>query len=248
MHQKLSQFPLLPIIVGTLLLLLIPAIALTFGWQWQPLSETPAYLWIFYLLTETGTVPQVLLTCLIFASIPLLYLKLPRKQALICFVIIVGYFGVGQLIKESLKNAFQEERPYVAWLETEDVINTTQFYELKRTDRAQLIMAQDFSTHHIPAWQQKHWSKETGYSFPSGHTIFAAQWFLLYLLLLWRQRAYTPVVLMGLYAAGILISRLLLGMHWPIDLLVSTLLASLIVYPTFFCFKKMRIFPVNSSN
>ncbi|MDA4825234.1 phosphatase PAP2 family protein, partial [Enterobacter kobei] len=40
----------------------------------------------------------------------------------------------------------------------------------------------------IPTFLRKHWQKETGFAFPSGHTMFAASWALLGVGLLWPRR------------------------------------------------------------
>ncbi|MER1979379.1 phosphatase PAP2 family protein, partial [Pseudocitrobacter faecalis] len=59
--------------------------------------------------------------------------------------------------------------------------------------------------------------KETGFAFPSGHTMFAASWALLAVGLLWpRRRTFT-------------IAILLVWMHWPRDLVAATLMSWLLV-------------------
>ena len=223
---------------GTFLLLCAPIFVFISGWQWQPFTEIPLYLYPLFLISETGTVPQVLITCLIFAGIALLYLKLSLKKAVLCSIIICTYLGAGQVVKGTMKNIFQEGRPYVTWLQAENLINTDDFYQLTRAQRAEFIRAQDFSSYNLPDWQQKHWSKETGYSFPSGHTIFAAQWLLLYLLLLGRKKAYLPITFISVWAVSMEISRMILGMHWASDVFVSSLLAAALIYPTYlYCCK-----------
>ncbi|MGL4667325.1 MAG: phosphatase PAP2 family protein [Saezia sp.] len=226
---------------GTLWLVLPPLLVFISGWQWQPFAETPFYLYPLYLLTETGTVPWAFLTCVVFAGIPMLYLKLPLKKAMLCFIIMMAYLGAGQIIKETLKNIYEEPRPYVSWLETQRYIPADEFYAKTRTERGAFILEQDFSKYSIPAWQQKHWGKETGFSFPSGHTIFAAQWLLIYLLLLWRRRGFLPIACMGVWATGMEVSRMVLGMHWASDVFVSCLLAAVLIYPAYLCWRKWSI-------
>lgn len=222
------------LLLGTLVLLCPPLFSLVTNHQWQPFAQTPFYLLPLYIVSETGTIPQVFLTCIFFAAIPLLYLKLPLKKVVIYFLIVVAYFGAGQLVKGCMKNSFQEARPFVTWLETEGKVGATEFYEMSRAERGAFIMRQDFVSEGIPSWQQEHWAKETGYSFPSGHTIFAAQWFLLYLLLLWRKKGYVPIFLMGIWAIAMLVSRMVLGMHWAEDVLASCLLAPILAYLTYY--------------
>jgi phosphatidylglycerophosphatase B len=58
--------------------------------------------------------------------------------------------------------------------------------------------------------------------------MFAASWALLGVGLLWpRRRTWTIVVL--LWATSVMGSRLLLGMHWPRDLVVATLISWMLV-------------------
>ena len=48
----------------------------------------------------------------------------------------------------------------------------------------------------IPQYLRSHWQKETGFAFPSGHTMFAASWALLAVGLLWpRRRTLTIAIL-----------------------------------------------------
>jgi phosphatidylglycerophosphatase B len=74
---------------------------------------------------------------------------------------------------------------------------------------------------------RKHWQKETGFAFPSGHTMFAASWALL--LGCWPRRRTVTIVILLVWATGVMGSRLLLGMHWPRDLVVATLISWLLV-------------------
>ena len=51
----------------------------------------------------------------------------------------------------------------------------------------------------IPQYLRSHWQKETGFAFPSGHTMFAASWALLAVGLLWpRRRTLTIAIFAGL--------------------------------------------------
>jgi len=81
----------------------------------------------------------------------------------------------------------------------------------------------------IPKFLRKHWQKETGFAFPSGHTMFAASWALLGVGLLWPRRRTVTIVVLLAWATGVMGSRLLLGMHWPVDLIVATLISWLLV-------------------
>ncbi|XPE61646.1 phosphatase PAP2 family protein [Shigella flexneri] len=47
-----------------------------------------------------------------------------------------------------------------------------------------------------------HWQKETGFAFPSGHTMFAASWALLAVGLLWPRRRTLSIASAGLGNGG----------------------------------------------
>lgn len=230
MPSKNSAFRLLAL--GTLLLLSIPTIAFALNWHWEPLTQISLYLYPMYLITESGTVPKVFITCFMLTGILLLYFKLPVKKNLTLIVILAASIGAGQIVKSSIKNLAQEPRPYITWLEQNKFIKAADFYQLSRQARSDFIAQQNFSSPAIPIWQQNHWARETGYSFPSGHAIFVSQWALMFLLLLWRKKAHLTLTLVMLWALAIEASRLLLGMHWPIDIFISCLFAPFLTYLT----------------
>lgn len=100
----------------------------------------------------------------------------------------------------------------------------TQFYALKRKERAKLVHEQLAQAQDIPSFLRKHWQKETGFAFPSGHTMFAASWALLAAGLLWPRRRWGTIAVLLVWATAVMGSRLALGMHWPLDLIVATLI------------------------
>ncbi len=63
----------------------------------------------------------------------------------------------------------------------------------------------------IPQYLRSHWQKETGFAFPSGHTMFAASWALLAVGLLWPRRRTLTIAILLVWATGVMGSRLLLG-------------------------------------
>ncbi|VUC83822.1 phosphatidylglycerophosphatase B [Salmonella sp. NCTC 11881] len=110
-------------------------------------------------------------------------------------------------------------------------IPVDEFYTLKRTERGHLVKEQLAGQQNIPVFLRQHWQKETGFAFPSGHTMFAASWALLAVGLLWPRRRTFTIAFLLVWATGVMGSRLLLGMHWPRDLVVATLISWLLVYP-----------------
>ncbi len=55
--------------------------------------------------------------------------------------------------------------------------------------------------------------------------MFAASWALLAVGLLWPRRRTFTIAFLLVWATGVMGSRLLLGMHWPRDLVVATLIS-----------------------
>ncbi|MBN0364982.1 phosphatase PAP2 family protein, partial [Pseudomonas aeruginosa] len=95
-----------------------------------------------------------------------------------------------------VKARVQEPRPFVIWLENTRQVPVTQFYALKRKERAKLVHEQLAQAQDIPSFLRKHWQKETGFAFPSGHTMFAASWALLAAGLLWPRRRWGTIAVL----------------------------------------------------
>ena len=209
----------------TALMLCIPLFVWATGWNWvNDAHLISGFDTFMYFLTESGSVPYALITCVVFM---LWLMKLAAKRyswilvGAICATSVIGT----QAIKTVAKHTFAEPRPYVVQMMGGET-QTEQFYELSRDERAVLV-AQHYQNHDFPL-VAKHREGETGYSFPSGHTIFAVSWLLLFAGLLIGIRSQAVVFAQGfalVWAALMLISRLRFGMHYPIDLFISTLIA-----------------------
>lgn len=215
------------------LLLLCPLVFMAVGEQtWDPVGGR---VWDFvtyqlYLITQTGSVPYAILSSLIIVALVWLLLRCSFRQLILLGVIFACAIVIGQTIKSTIKNISQVPRPYVLWLEKNQYITAEAFYQKTRQERHDFIMKQDFSKQHIPVWLQQHWASETGYSFPSGHTIFVAQWVLMLLLLLYPRKKYLPIACFFLWAWAMQISRIMLGMHGLVDIVISCLLAAILSY------------------
>lgn len=214
--------------VGAGILLVIPLIVWFSGWQWQP-SGHSGWLKLLYWLTETVTRPWGIITHLVLCGWFLWCLRFRLKAAVMLFAILAVAIVAGQYTKSLIKKQVEEPRPFVVWLEKTYHIPTSEFYALKRAERGALVKEQLQNTTVVPAWLNNHWQHETGFAFPSGHTFFAASWALLGVGLLWPRRRIITLVVLLAWAAGVMSSRMLLGMHWPRDLVVATLLSWLLV-------------------
>lgn len=206
-------------------MLLIPVVTWLANWQWSLAIQYPEYGfdYFLFLITETGSVPYAIATCVIFT---LLLAWVVRKRYSLFFVIAVCVASMvaTQGLKTAMKSTFQEPRPFVSTLFEDKSVD---FYKLTREQRG-LAVTEKIGTQQN--FVTAHQAKEVGYSFPSGHTIFAVSWLLLVVGFCLNMRGQAVVfahIFAIIWAALMLISRLRLGMHYPIDLFISSLLAFL---------------------
>lgn len=223
---------------GAALLLVMPLAVWLSGWMWQP-AQSSWWLKALYWVTETVTQPWGIITHVVLCGWFLWCLRFRLKAALMLFAILGVAIMAGQGVKSWVKEQVQEPRPFVIWLEKTHHIPVEEFYTLKRKDRGHLVKEQLAQQQDIPGFLRKHWQKETGFAFPSGHTMFAASWALLAVGLLWPRRRTLTIAVLLVWATGVMGSRLLLGMHWPRDLVVATLISWLLV--TVACWLAQRI-------
>lgn len=214
--------------VGAGILMVMPVLVWISGWSWQPGANT-ALLRAAYWITETVTQPWGIITHLVLCGWFLWCLRFRLKAAVMLFVILACAILAGQGVKSWVKERVQEPRPFVVWLEGTHDVNATHFYSLQRDDRSHLVQEQLAEEQNVPPFLRKHWQKETGFAFPSGHTMFAASWALLGVGLLWPRRRTWTIVILLTWASGVMGSRLVLGMHWPRDLVVATFISWLLI-------------------
>lgn len=210
--------------VGAGLLLIMPVAVWVSGWRWQP-GHDSGRLKAMYWITETVTQPWGFITHVILCGWFLWCLRFRLKAAVMLFAILAGAILIGQGVKSWVKERVQEPRPFVIWLEKTHHIPVDEFYTLKRKERSALVKTQLSTQQDIPLFLRQHWQKETGFAFPSGHTMFAASWALLAVGLLWPRRRTLTIAILLVWATGVMGSRMLLGMHWPRDLVVATLIS-----------------------
>jgi len=146
------------------------------------------------------------------------------------FVIVLG--GAAELNEHVIKPIFKIDRPYALYLEKQYNFDPDAFYSLPtKTERTEYLTV--FIETHEEELQQavapsilKHWAFETGFSFPSGHSLTA---FLLATIFshiyIYRQRKYMPI---GLYSWAVLValSRVAIGAHSALDITVGSLVGT----------------------
>lgn len=208
-----------------LLLIIPPMLMIMAGWHWSPENQTGVSKWLLWLTNSAGA-PYSILTSLLFIGTVIIAFRTEKTHLLKVLLVVISVVLLQQGVKTLLKSSFKEPRPYVAWLAAEHHIPTAEFYGLKRSERAELVKNTVKQDNTIAKWQRKHWQAETGYSFPSGHMLFAAGWALLLIALFWQQRLYILAIGLAVWAEGIAFSRMLLGMHWPIDIIASVVISA----------------------
>ncbi|QIM66419.1 phosphatidylglycerophosphatase [Mannheimia granulomatis] len=218
----------------TLAMLLIPVVTWLANWQWSSAIQYHDFDfdYFLFLITETGSFPYAAITCVIFTLL-LAWVVRKRYSLFLVITVCVASMLSTQIIKSGMKSVYQEPRPFVTAFFAD---KTEAFYQLERAQRTEEVIKyigekENFVT--------RHQSKEVGYSFPSGHTIFAVSWLLLVVGLCMNMRGQAVIfahIFAISWAALMLISRLRLGMHYPIDLFVSSLLAFVVNLALFIWF------------
>lgn len=222
-------------------LILIPIIIWLTGWHWEHAQHYQVWDFLLFIVTETGSTPYfALLTSLVLAIALSMRCQRLQHHWVIIFLSVLVLQGATQIVKSAIKYTLEEPRPYMSYIVDQGVEIDT-FYDLSRKERAEIITVAVEEDTQTPSWLQQHWQHETGYSFPSGHTIFAVMWAMIIVGFLTRERDSKTGLIGGLitvWAGLMMISRVRLGMHFPIDLFVSTILAYLIALLFFYLLSK----------
>lgn len=213
----------------TFLLCLVPFFVWGFAYQWHGNGQLTAFDHALYLLTETGSSPYALVTCALFALIFGIFFK-TKKQWILGVIIMACAVVATQALKTGLKATFKEPRPYIAQLVEQTGKSAADFYQLSKAEQAKFVGEHYGAQGDTPAWLNAHYEHEVGYSFPSGHSVFAATWLLLAVGFreLTGSRSFKTNLLIGvltLWSILMLVSRVRLGMHYPVDLFVAVLAA-----------------------
>lgn len=128
---------------------------------------------------------------------------------------------IGFAAKTGLKHVTESPRPYTELLSHQLLIpQPDHFYNLNSTQKAEVI---DEISQRVSTWRTRHWQGEKDYSFPSGHTIFAAICVAFFGGLFLQHKRFGLTAMLGVWALSVAYSRLWLGMHRPIDLVGSIL-------------------------
>lgn len=220
------------ILLGSIVMLLPPVVLLSIGWHWQPTDHPIGGITTLW-FADSAAKPWGALTLVICFILLFFILKLPKKAFVQLALIVLATLAIGQLIKVAVKNTVKEPRPYVVWVSENLHISTDYFYQVSRPEREQLLHKGLVNSAVIPAWQLKHWRAETGYAFPSGHSLFAATLALFVFAFFMLRRHYFLASFGLLWGMDVTVGRIVLGMHWASDVIVGILISAVLVWIAF---------------
>ena len=177
-------------------------------------------------LSRSAGSPMFLLTSAIFCSIPILK-RLPIKKIGALYVQFAILLVLSLALKIGVKAITEIPRPYTQALVQVDLIDSPEnFYALSESNKDILITQVE---NIVSPARIEQWRSGMNYSFPSGHTIFAAICVLFWGGFLLRHKHYLLTFLVLTWGIGVGLSRIWLGMHWPTDLMASIISASLLI-------------------
>lgn len=243
--------PRVVLLVPLILILPITIASLGYQWQWHwfpllDLDDAPALL--AYSLTLTIGKVGIALTLSLLSVLTLLRWRRRTGQFIVFFFCLMAALGSAFITKTIAKEYFKEPRPYVLWLADKGrLADSERFYAQLPNIRERWVAdgVQDMSEQQVPSWLKRHWQDEVSYSFPSGHSIAAMTIAGFYcLLLLYRRRSPWLIAGLAVWAVAVCYSRLLLGLHWPVDILVSSILGvmfGMLGAGTFICWDRREI-------
>lgn len=217
------------------MLAFVPIFLWLFGFHWQESQPVGWFDHFLFLFTESAGKPFFVLTCALFAFLYFLFIP-NKKQAVTVIIIMALTLGITQGIKKAAKPFFAEIRPFMnAYFEHTHSEPDLFYLESRKTQSK--IIKHYYQTQPItenisqqPKWLINHRADETNYSFPSGHSLFAATWMLLaagfgFLLRKQAPKLKYITATVAIWSLLVLLSRVWLGLHYPIDLFASILIS-----------------------
>lgn len=177
-------------------------------------------------LSRSAGSPLFLVTSAVLCSIPLIK-QLPIKKICALYVQFAILLVLSLMLKIGVKAVTEIPRPYTQALVQVDLINSPEsFYALSENNKQTLITQVE---HIVSPARVEQWRAGLNYSFPSGHTIFAAICVLFWGGFLLRHKHYILTAAIISWGVGVGFSRIWLGMHWPTDLIASLVSASILI-------------------
>ena len=199
---------------------IVPVSALT-----TPVSDAAGI--SFALLTDSAGSPFFLITAALLCLTPV-FMRLPKKTITKVWIQFGILLVLSFVTKTVLKHETAIPRPYTYELQRLHLVDSpAAFYALDSAAKDNVVKEAGV---YVSPWRLRSWEGETNYSFPSGHTIFAAICVLFWGGFFIRRGKYLLAGGLIIWATGVGISRLWLGMHFPSDVMGSILSAAILYF------------------
>ena len=181
----------------------------------------------FALLTGSAGSPFFLITAALLCLTPV-FMRLPKKTITKVWIQFGILLVLSFVTKTVLKHETAIPRPYTYELQRLHLVDSpAAFYALDSAAKDNVVKEAGV---YVSPWRLRSWEGETNYSFPSGHTIFAAICVLFWGGFFIRRGKYLFAGGLIIWATGVGISRLWLGMHFPADVMGSILAAAILYF------------------
>lgn len=179
----------------------------------------------FTLLTDSAGSKGFIFTLLCLLALSWKVIDSPKVFFAKCLqlgiILVIGFAA-----KTGLKAMTESPRPYTELLSHQLLIpQPAHFYNLNSVQQSEVI---DEISKQVSPWRTRHWQGEKDYSFPSGHTIFAAICVAFFGGVFIQSGHYGFAAMLSVWSLGVAYSRLWLGMHRPIDLLGSIIFIGIV--------------------
>jgi len=232
------------LLISTIICLLTLSTTFIFPYGFSAIHDSwSAEFWLF--ISNTGGSFGVPLITICFCLIISLQYKGLAKKMLFLFISLITFSailgGFAQLNEYFIKERLKVERPNIKYLSTEYSFDSKEFYHFETKKERRLYLKSFIEKKKINAitFREKslhpkvldHWLHETGYSFPSGHSVNA---FLMALLMAYivkfvysdfRRRTF--FILPLIWATLVALSRVMLGVHSPTDIVAGSIIGTI---------------------
>lgn len=179
------------------------------GFSWLELGANLSdFGWVINLISGSGSL--IVIACLaliltgLYSQNKKLYFKTLAR--FLCFILILIVCVL------SLKSLVEVNRPFQALL-SEPSMSCTKVQGAKCVKPI-----------NIANWQKSHWKNESRFSLPSGHAAFTFFIATFFGLLLYKNGYKILTCALFTWAVCVSYSRLLIGVHWPLDILIGAIM------------------------
>ena len=210
--------------------------------SYYKITDISAPFW--YYTTESGGIPGTLV--IILVTMILLSIHFYRRSGsyykIFTFAgIIIVSLSLSALVTNFvLKNITKEMRPSQVILQSHGITIDEANPDLLANEK--YLNEPDFLDIYPPIFQS--WLKESGYTFPSGHSqsaFFMATVLSFIILQVSKNKRIILTIIPFIWAIFVSISRVAIGVHYPIDIVVGAVIGFVLSYLLIFT-KKMKQF------